>query len=154
MGLGKLTGVAKKATTAAAKATAIAKRKAIEAAKEKKAKALKENQKKPINELMSKQAPAAQAEAGMGTASKTRITSGERGKALAGAKREYKATLNKLDKDPNLSDEQMEIMMGKLKDLEKRYGAGVKPTTDMSIGGMATKNYVNPVKIVDNRKKR
>jgi hypothetical protein len=26
--------------------------------------------------------------------------------------------------------------------------------TDMSIGGMATKNYVNPVKIVDNRKKK
>jgi hypothetical protein len=90
----------------------------------------------------------------MGTESKTRITSGERSKALAGAKREYKATLNKLDKDPNLSDEQMEIMLGKLRDLEKRYGAGVKPTTDMNRGGMATKNYVNPVKIVDNRKKR
>jgi len=29
-----------------------------------------------------------------------------------------------------------------------------KKKTDMSIGGMATKNYVNPVKIVDNRKKR
>jgi len=148
MGLGKL------AKTAADKAKEIAKRKAIEAAKAKKAKALKENQKKPINELMSKQSSAAQAEAGMGTASKTRITSGERGKALAGAKREYKATLNKLDRDPNLSDEQMEIMMGKLKDLEKRYGAGVKPTTDMNRGGMATKQYVNPVRIVDNRKKR
>ena len=130
-----------------------AKEAAIAAAKAKKAKELKANQKKPINELMSK-APAAQAESGMGTASKTRFTSGERGKALAGAKREYKATLNKLDKDPNLSDEQMEIMLGKLKDLEKRYGAGVKPTTDMNRGGMATKNYVNPVKIVDNRKKR
>lgn len=148
MGLGKL------AKTAADKAKQIAKRKAIEAAKAKKAKALKENQKKPINELMSKQAPAAQAEAGMGTASKTRITSGERSKALTGAKREYQATLNKLDRDPNLSDEQMEIMMGKLKDLEKRYGTGVKPTTDMNRGGMATKNYVNPVKIVDNRKKK
>jgi len=148
MGLGKL------AKTAADKAKEIAKRKAIEAAKAKKAKALKENQKKPINELMSKQSSAAQAEAGMGTASKTRITSGERGKALAGAKREYQATLNKLDRDPNLSDEQMEIMMGKLKDLEKRYGAGVKPTTDMNRGGMATKQYVNPVRIVDNRKKR
>ena len=123
---------------------------AIKAAK---AKALKENQKKPINELMSKQSPAAQAESGMGTASKTRITSGERGKALTGAKREYKATLNKLDNDPNLSDEQMDIMMGKLKDLEKRYGKGVVPT-DMNRGGMATKNYVNPVKIVDNRKKK
>ena len=147
MGLGKL------AKTAADKAKQIAKRKAIEAAKAKKAKALKENQKKPINELMSKQAPAAQAEAGMGTASKTRITSGERSKVLTGAKREYQATLNKQDRDPNLSDEQMEIMMGKLKDLEKRYGAGVKPTADMNRGGMATKNYVNPVKIVDNRKK-
>lgn len=126
---------------------------AIAAAKAKKAKELKANQKKPINELMSK-TPAAQAESGMGTASKTRITSGERGKAMAGAKREYKATLNKLDKDPNLSDEQMEIMLGKLKDLEKRYGAGVKPTADMNRGGMATKNYVNPVKIVDNRKKK
>lgn len=136
-----------------AKAAAIAKRKAMEAAKAKKEKKLKENQKKPINELMSK-TPAAQAESGMGTASKTRITSGERGKALAGAKREYKATLNKLDNNPNLSDEQMEIMMGKLKDLEKRYGAAVKPTADMNRGGMATKNYVNPVKIVDNRKKK
>jgi hypothetical protein len=148
MGLGKL------AKTAADKAKQIAKRKAIEAAKAKKAKELKENQRKPINELMSKQAPAAQAEAGMGTASKTRITSGERSKVLTGAKREYQATLNKLDRDPNLSDEQMEIMMGKLKDLEKRYGAGVKPTADMNRGGMATKNYVNPVKIVDNRKKK
>jgi len=126
---------------------------AIAAAKAKKAKELKANQKKPINELMSK-SPVAQAESGMGTASKTRITSGERAKALTGAKREYKATLNKLDKNPNLSDEQMEIMLGKLKDLEKRYGAAVKPTTDMNRGGMATKNYVNPVKIVDNRKKR
>jgi len=126
---------------------------AIAAAKAKKAKELKANQKKPINELMSKQAPAAQAEAGMGTASKTRITSGERGKALAGAKREYQATLRKLDTDPNLSDEQMDIMMGKLKDLEKRYGKGVVPT-NMNRGGMATKNYVNPVKIVDNRKKK
>jgi hypothetical protein len=148
MGLGKL------AKTAADKAKQIAKRKAIEAAKAKKAKELKENQRKPINELMSKQAPAAQAEAGMGTTSKTRITSGERSKALTGAKREYQATLNKLDRDPNLSDEQMEIMMGKLKDLEKRYGTGVKPTADMNRGGMATKNYVNPVKIVDNRKKK
>ena len=148
MGLGKL------AKTAADKAKQIAKRKAIEAAKAKKAKELKENQRKPINELMSKQAPAAQAEASMGTASKTRITSGERSKVLTGAKREYQATLNKLDRDPNLSDEQMEIMMGKLKDLEKRYGAGVKPTADMNRGGMATKNYVNPVKIVDNRKKK
>jgi hypothetical protein len=148
MGLGKL------AKTAADKAKQIAKRKAIEAAKAKKAKELKENQRKPINELMSKQAPAAQAEAGMGTASKTRITSGERSKVLTGAKREYQATLNKLDRDPNLSDEQMEIMMGKLKDLEKRYGTGVKPTADMNRGGMATKNYVNPVKIVDNRKKK
>jgi hypothetical protein len=148
MGLGKL------AKTAADKAKQIAKRKAIEAAKAKKAKELKENQRKPINELMSKQAPAAQAEAGMGTASKTRITSGERSKVLTGAKREYQATLNKLDRDPNLSDEQMEIMMGKLKDLEKRYGTGVKTTADMNRGGMATKNYVNPVKIVDNRKKK
>ena len=148
MGLGKL------AKTAADKAKQIAKRKAIEAAKAKKAKELKENQRKPINELMSKQAPAAQAEAGMGTSSKTRIASGERSKVLTGAKREYQATLNKLDRDPSLSDEQMEIMMGKLKDLEKRYGAGVKPTADMNRGGMATKNYVNPVKIVDNRKKK
>jgi len=126
---------------------------AITAAKAKKAKELKANQKKPINELMSK-TPAAQVESGMGTASKTRITSGERSKALTGAKREYKATLNKLDKDPNLSDEQMEIMLGKLKDLEKRYGAGVKPTADMNRGGMATKKYVNPVTIIDNRKKK
>ena len=29
-----------------------------------------------------------------------------------------------------------------------------KKKTDMSIGGMATKNYVNPVKVVDNRKKK
>ena len=131
--------------------------------KAKKAKELKANQKKPINELMSKQAPADQAESGMGTASKTRITSGERGKALTGAKREYKATLKKLDADPNLSDEQMEIMMGKLKDLEKRYGAGVKPTTNMNKGGMSTKKAIGPndyrkggmvLSTVDNRRNK
>lgn len=121
-----------------------AKEAAIEAAKAKKAKELKANQKKPINELMSKQAPADQAESGMGTASKTRITSGERGKALTGAKREYKATLKKLDTDPNLSDEQMDIMLGKLKDLEKRYGPSVKADADMNKGGMPTKKAIGP----------
>ena len=146
MGLGKLfTKGASKVLSKADKAKL-----AREAAKARK---LKENQKKPANTLQSK-SKTEQKESGMGTESKTRVTSGERGKALAGAKREYKATLNKLDKDPNLSNEQMEIMLGKLKDLEKRYGAGVKPTADMNRGGVATKKYVNPVTIVDNRKKK
>jgi len=149
---------AKKAAKAAAKK---AKDKAIQAAKDKKARELKANQKKPINELMSKQSPTAQAEAGMGTASKTRITSGERGKAMAGAKREYKATLKKLDTDPNLSDEQMDIMLGKLKDLEKRYGPSVKADADMNKGGMPTKKAIGPndyrkggmvLSTIDNRK--
>ena len=81
--------------------------------KAKEAADLKKNQKQPANTLQSK-SKTEQKESGMGTESKTRITSGERGKAMAGAKREYKATLKKLDTDPNLSDEQMDIMLGKL----------------------------------------
>jgi len=111
--------------------------KIFKAAARKGSKALKENQKKPFNELMSKD-KAQQAESGMGTASKRRITSGERGKALSGAQQEYKRILNKLDTDSNLSDEQMEIMLGKLKDLERRYGRFVKPK-DMNKGGYAKK---------------
>jgi len=124
----------------------------------KKAVKLTENQKGKINTLQSK-SRASQAESGMGTASKARIASGERGKALQGAKAEYKRTLNKLENNPNLSDEQMEIMLGKLKDLEKRYGKSVITLKD---GGMAKKNKGAMdyrvggmvMSTVDNRKKR
>ena len=132
-------GAAKKAAAAEKTKKAIAKRKAIEASKAKKARELKENQKKPINELMS-QTPADRAEAGMGTASKTRIKRGEIAGRLSGAKKEYKRTLHKIENDPNLSDEQMEIMLGKLRDLEKRYGKGPLGASDMMRGGMVKKN--------------
>ena len=124
-------GILSKAAKAAAK-------KAKERATAKAAKALKENQKKPINELMSK-TPAAQAEAGMGTASPARIKQAERGGRLEGAKKEYKRTLNKIENNPNLSDEQLEIMMGKLRDLEARYGKGPLGVANMKSGGMPTK---------------
>ena len=128
-------GILSKAAKAAAKK---AREKAKERAAEKAAKALKENQKKSFNELMSK-TPAAQAEAGMGTASKTRIKRGEIGGRIDGAKKEYKRTLNKIENDPNLSDEQLEIMMGKLRDLEARYGKGPLGVSNMKSGGMSGK---------------
>ena len=130
--------------------------------KAKEAAELKKNQKKPANTLQSK-SKTEQKESGMGTESKTRITSGERGKAMAGAKREYKTTLKKLDTDPNLSDEQMDIMLGKLKDLEKRYGPSVKADADMNKGGMPTKKAIGPtdyrkggmvLSTVDNRRNK
>ena len=153
--------IAKLFTKGASKALSKADKKKI-ADEAKKAANLKKNQKKPSNTLQSK-SKTEQKKSGMGTESKTRITSGERGKALAGAKREYKATLKKLDTDANLSDEQMDIMLGKLKDLEKRYGSAVKADADMNKGGVSTKKAMGPtdyrkggmvLSTVDNRRNK
>ena len=111
--------------------------------------AKKENQKKPINELMSKD-KGQQKESGMGTASKQRIRGAERSKEFAGIKKQYERDLKKLNTDKNLTDEQMERLMDKLRDMRKKLTeAGIKvpamnkeavsKKAQMMRGGMANK---------------
>ena len=77
-----------------------------------------------------------QADAGMGTASKSRVQRSEASAKAAGAKKEYERTLKMLDNAEGLSDEQMERMMNKLSEMEDKYG--FKPS-DFNKGGMAKK---------------
>jgi len=106
--------------------------------------AMKENQKKPINELMSLD-KGQQKESGMGTASKQRIRSAERSKEFAGIKKQYERDLKKLKTDKNLTDEQMERLMDKLRDMrQKLTDAGIKVPA-MNKGGAAKKKKKVPV---------
>ena len=125
--------------------------------------ARKENQKKPINELMSKD-KGQQKESGMGTASKQRIRGAERSKEFAGVKKQYERDLKKLNTDKNLTDEQMERLMDKLRDMrQKLTDAGIKvPAMNkggavkkamMMRGGMANKKehmYATGGAVMDN----
>ena len=125
--------------------------------------ARKENQKKPINELMSKD-KGQQKESGMGTASKQRIRGAERSKEFAGIKKQYERDLKKLNTDKNLTDEQMERLMDKLRDMrQKLTDAGIKvPAMNkggavkkamMMRGGMANKKehmYATGGSVMDN----
>ena len=125
--------------------------------------ARKENQKKPINELMSKD-KGQQKESGMGTASKQRIRGAERSKEFAGIKKQYERDLKKLNTDKNLTDEQMERLMDKLRDMrQKLTDAGIKvpamnkggavKKAQMMRGGMANKKehmYAAGGSVMDN----
>ena len=100
--------------------------------------AKRENQKKPINELMSKD-KGQQKESGMGTASKQRIRGAERSKEFAGIKKQYERDLKKLNTDKNLTDEQMERLVDKLRDMrQKLTEAGIKVPA-MNRGGAVKK---------------
>ena len=100
--------------------------------------AKKENQKKPINELMSKD-KGQQKESCMGTASKQRIRGAERSKEFAGVKKQYERDLKRLNTDKNLTDEQMERLMDKLRDMrQKLTEAGIKVPA-MNKGGAVKK---------------
>ena len=125
--------------------------------------AKKENQKKPINELMSKD-KGQQKESGMGTASKQRIRGAERSKEFAGIKKQYERDLKRLNTDKNLTDEQMERLMDKLRDMrQKLTEAGIKvpamnkggavKKAQMMRGGMANKKehmYAAGGSVMDN----
>ena len=137
MGLGKLfTKATGRALSKADKA-----RLAKEAAKARK---LKENQKKPINELQG-MTKAEQKEAGMGTASAGRRMLAEIGGKTSKQKEAYNAKVKQYNAMKDKTTEKAQLLRNSITDMKKRLG--------FSKGGIATKNYVNPVTIVDNRKK-
>jgi len=80
-----------------------------------------------------------QKESGMGTASKQRIRGAEPSKEFAGIKKQYERDLKKLNTDKKLTDEQMERLVNKLRDMrQKLTEAGIKVPA-MNRGGAVKK---------------
>lgn len=126
--------------------------------------ALRENQKAKINKLESK-SKKQQAESGMGTEDSGRVMMGELAKTRKGLTAEYKRTLKQVETNPNLTDEQLERMMVKLRDLRSKLKDAGVDVSSFNKGGQVKKRSKGThdyrmnkggllLSSIDNRKKK